>query len=103
MKQYDSLIQRHARDRAKVPDINNAFLSNWFRNGIFKQFNLINEQFLDLEGLSGRITSASYMPSPSENKKFTALKYDISQLFRSRAEKGRVRMVYDTRVFLGKI
>src|SRR5213594_3300292 len=53
MKEYDALIHRHARDRAKVPDINNAFLSNWFRNGIFKQFNLVNEQFLDLKGLSG--------------------------------------------------
>jgi ubiquinone/menaquinone biosynthesis C-methylase UbiE len=103
MREYDALIQRHARDRAKVPEINNAFLSSWFRNGIFKQFNLVNEQFLDLEGLSGRITSASYMPNPSENEKFTTLKNDISQLFQSRAERGRVRMLYDTRVFLGKI
>ncbi len=103
MKEYDALIQRHARDRARVPEINNAFLSSWFRNGVFKQFNLMNEQFLDLEGLAGRITSASYMPGPSENEKFTALENDIFQLFHSRAERGRVRMLYDTRVFLGKI
>ena len=103
MKEYDSLIQRHARNRAKVPEINNAFLSSWFRNGIFKEFNLPNEQFLDFEGLAGRITSASYMPSPTENEKFTTLRHDISQLFRTRAEGGKVRMLYDTRVFLGKI
>jgi SAM-dependent methyltransferase len=103
MKEYDALIHRYARDRAKVPDVNNAFLSNWFRNGTFKQFNLPNEQFLDFEGLAGRITSASYMPSPSENEKFTALKNDISQLFSAHAEGGKVRMLYDTRIFLGKI
>ena len=103
MKEYDSLVRRHARDRAKVPEINNAFLSSWFRDGMFKKFNLSNEQFLDLEGLGGRIMSASYMPNSSEKEKFTALKNDISHLFGSHAEKGKVRMLYETRVFIGKI
>jgi len=103
MKEYESLVGRHARNRAKVPEINNAFLSSWFRDGMFKEFNLSNEQFLDLEGLAGRIMSASYMPSSSENEKFTAMKNDISHLFRLHAEKGKVRMLYNTRVFLGKI
>jgi ubiquinone/menaquinone biosynthesis C-methylase UbiE len=103
MKEYDSLVRRHARDRAKVPEINNAFLSSWFGNGMFKKFNLSNEQFLDLEGLAGRIMSASYMPNSSEKEKFAALKDDISQLFLSHAQKGKVRLLYDTRVFLGKI
>jgi len=103
MKEYDSLVRRHARDRAKVPEVDKSFLSNWFRNGMFKEFNLSNEQFLDLEGLAGRITSASYMPNSSEKEKFTALNNDISQLFLSHAQKGKVRLLYDTRVFLGKI
>ncbi|OLD95477.1 MAG: hypothetical protein AUI36_46130 [Cyanobacteria bacterium 13_1_40CM_2_61_4] len=103
MKEYDSLIGRHARNRAKVPEINKAFQSSWFRDGMFREFNLSNEQFLDLEGLAGRIMSASYMPSSSETEKFTSLKSDISHLFRLHAEKGKVRMVYNTRVFLGKI
>ena len=103
MQQYDALIRRHARDRAKVPEINKAFLSSWFRNGMFKKFNLSNEQFLDRQGLAGRIMSASYMPNSSEKEKFTALKNDISNLFESHAEKGKVRMLYETRVFIGKI
>ena len=103
MKEYDSLVRRHARDRAKVPEVNDAFLSSWFRNGMVKKFNLSNDQFLDLQGLAGRITSASYMPNSSEKEKFTALTNDISQLFLSHAQKGQVRLIYDTRVFLGKI
>jgi len=70
---------------------------------MFKEFNLSNEQFLDLEGLAGRIMSASYMPSSSENEKFIAMKNDISHLFRLHAKTGKVRMLYNTRVFLGKI
>ena len=103
MKEYDSLVRRHARDRAKVPEVNDAFLSSWFRNGMVKKFNLSNDQFLDLQGLAGRIMSASYMPNSSEKEKFTALKNDISNLFESHAEKGKVRMLYETRVFIGKI
>jgi len=103
MREYDALVGRHARNRAKVPEINKAFLSSWFRNGMFKEFNLSKEQFLDLDGLAGRIMSASYMPSSSENEKFTAMKHDISHLFRLHAKKGKVRMLYNTRVFLGKI
>lgn len=103
MQEYDSLIRRHARDRAKVPETNKPFLSSWFKNGTFKTFNLSNQQLLDRQGLAGRIMSASYMPNSSEKEKFTALKKDISNLFESHAEKGKVRMLYETRVFIGKI
>src|SRR5205809_6595045 len=45
-----------------------------------KKFALTHEQFLDLEGLLGRITSASYVPNFDGAERFTALTEDVTGL-----------------------
>ena len=103
MKEYDQIVSRYARDRANVPTIDQAYLSRFFRNHEYSQFSLSNEQLLDLEGLLGRMTSASYMPSPSDKEQFASMKEVIARLFRKYESMGKVRMLYATTVFLGKI
>ena len=53
MKAYDEVIQKYARNRAKVPDINHDYLSRFYEGGKYSKFLLLNEQLLDLEGLFG--------------------------------------------------
>src|SRR2546428_8125558 len=66
MKEYDQIVRKYARNRANVPKIDDAYLSRFFRNGKYSKYSLSHEQFLDFEGLLGRMTSASYMPSSSD-------------------------------------
>lgn len=101
MKGYDQIVRKYARNRASVPSIDDAYLSTFFRNGKYSKFSLPNEQILDLEGLLGRITSASYMPSPSDGAQFALLRDDVSRLFKTYEKMGKIRMLYDTTVLLG--
>jgi ubiquinone/menaquinone biosynthesis C-methylase UbiE len=103
MQAYESIISKHARDRANVPEVDHSYLSSLFRNGDYRKFNLRNEQFLDFEGLLGRITSASYMPDASDGEKFEALRLGVSRLYRTYEKKGQVRLLYDTVIFLGEL
>ncbi len=103
MKEYDQIVGKYARNRANVPSIDDAYLSRFFRNGNYSRFSLPNEQPLDFEGLLGRMTSASYMPSPSDRQEFAKLREDASCLFNTYEKRGKVRMLYDTTVFLGRI
>jgi len=107
MKGYEEVVQRHARDRAEVLDVWSAEpwkednLSAFFHEREYRRFNLQNQQFLDLDGLMGRMMSASYMPFIDDEKRFNALKTDVSKLFETWQKEGRVRVLYDTLVSLG--
>jgi ubiquinone/menaquinone biosynthesis C-methylase UbiE len=103
MREYDQIVSRYARDRANVPNIDDAYLSRFFRNGKYSKFSLPNEQLLDFEGLLCRMTSASYMPNPSDEEQFALLRKDAARIFKTYDKRGKVRMLYDTTVFLGKI
>jgi len=103
MREYDQIVSRYARDRANVPNIDDAYLSGFFRKGKYSKFSLPNEQLLDFEGLLGRMTSASYMPNPSDEEQFALLRKDVARIFKTYEKRGKVRMLYDTAVFLGKI
>lgn len=103
MKEYDQVIQKYARDRAKVPDINDEYLAKFYSQGKYAKFLLPNFQILDLEGLVSRMTSASYMPQSGENVTYRALRGDVEELFASHESCGRVKLVYNTSVFLGQI
>ena len=103
MKEYDQIVRKYARNRASVPTIDDPYLSKFFKKGKYSKFLLPNEQLLDLEGLLGRMTSASYMPSPSDGDQFALLREDATRLFKAYEKRGMVRMLYDTTVLLGKI
>ena len=103
MKDCNQIVKKYARNRASVPTIDNAYLSRFFKNGKYSKFSLPNEQLLDLEGLLGRMTSASYMPSPSDGDQFARLREDVARLFKTYEKQGNVRMLYDTTILLGKI
>lgn len=103
MKDYDQIVRKYARNLASVATIDDAYLSRFFKNGKYSKLSLPNEQLLDLEGLLGSMTSASYMPSPSDEDQFPSLTEDVTRLFKTHEKLGKVRMLYDTTVLLGQI
>jgi ubiquinone/menaquinone biosynthesis C-methylase UbiE len=103
MREYDQIVSKYARDRANVPTIDDVYLSRFFKNRKYSKFSMSNEQLPDFEGLLGRMISASYMPSPADEERFTAMKEEVARLFRTCERMDKVTMLYDTTVFLGKI
>jgi ubiquinone/menaquinone biosynthesis C-methylase UbiE len=109
MKAYEDVVQEHARDRAEVLDVwrsepwKEDNLSTFFQERKYGRFTLPNEQFLDLEGLLGRMMSASYMPNVDETDKFKALSLDVSRLFNDWEKGGTVRLLYETIISVGRL
>lgn len=61
-----------------------------------------NFQQLDLEGLKGRICSASYAPEPG-HPNFETLLENLLALFRTYEKSGTVTIEYDTKVYYGQM
>ncbi|MBL8721459.1 MAG: class I SAM-dependent methyltransferase [Myxococcales bacterium] len=63
---------------------------------------LDNHQDLDREGLVGRALSSSYVPKAGQPG-HEPLMNELDRLFSAHAREGRVRIVYDTRVWFGPL
>jgi SAM-dependent methyltransferase len=74
------------------------FESNLFRDCERRAFPSF--QTVDLPGLLGRAFSASYAPKDVDGRE--AWRASLRRLFETRPEKGRVRIVYETSVYVGR-
>lgn len=101
MDDYDSLVDRHAA-KSETPDVDSEYLTNFFAHKDYKEFTVPNEQALDYDGLVGRATSASYLPSKGEPG-FDVLEKDVTELFNRYAQNGKITLRYETIIFLGQI
>ena len=61
-----------------------------------------NEQVFGLDGLRGRLMSASYTPQPG-HPNYDPLMRELEALFRRHERDGRVVVAYDTKVFYGHL
>ena len=61
-----------------------------------------NEQILDLEGLTGRLLSASYAPEPG-HPRFAPMLKELNAIFRAHEVNGTVRFDYETNVYYGQL
>lgn len=61
-----------------------------------------NRQILDLDGLRGRLESTSYVPGRGEAG-WGALEERLGGLFREHEEDGRITLLYDCRVYYGRL
>src|SRR2546428_1340971 len=73
MKGYDKIVSKYGRNRANVPNIDHNYLSRFFKNGGYKESSISNEPILEFVVLFHRITYASYITSPPDEKQFDAL------------------------------
>lgn len=101
---YESLLRRHGTDYAAVDhrNLGDADFDAFFRPGPWKRFTLPNLQELDRDGLRSRLLSSSYTPPPGDPG-HPAMLEELEALFRATAEKGIVRMEYDTQVYVGSL
>jgi len=105
MRELEAVLRAHipeyaasnGRERASEPLLRAFFGTGWIEHAVFP-----NPLMLDLDALLGRVASSSYSPragDPAREMLFT----DLRALFERRAESGRVAMLYDTHLHLGRL
>jgi len=103
MRAFRKVTDRNEERRKNVPNVGMRYSKRFFEGGRLSEFILPNEQTLDFEGLIGRLLSGSHMPTRNEPGRLRKLERDARWLFDSFHEDGRIRLLYDTRLFVGRI
>jgi SAM-dependent methyltransferase len=104
MRAYEALLRAHvpeyaathARERA-----NDASMRAFFGDGYIAHAVFPNPKALDLDALLGRVASSSYAPRDGDPS-HAPLAAALRALFERHAENGRVAMLYDTHLHLGR-
>lgn len=97
---YEKLIGEYGRNFSRVGSAYGNQLSGFFTD--YSRFTFPNPKRLDLDGLTGRLLSASYMPVAGEER-YDELLSSIRDVFERNNEGGQVTMRMTTELFLGKL
>lgn len=101
---YERLLEAHRTDHGEIEiwrqDANLA--ETLFGPDHFSSVTFDNEQVLDLDGLKGRLSSASYIPARGEPGSEAMLR-EAERIFNEHQTEGRVLIEYDTKVYYGRI
>jgi len=101
--EYEKLLQTHATDYSKVDhkQIDDDVVKEFFGFEPAKK-TFPSSQDFDFQGLKGRLLSSSYAPEPGQRGHYEML-HDLEKLFKARQENGRIRFIYDTVLYCGKL
>jgi SAM-dependent methyltransferase len=97
--EYEEFLLKYADDYSNVrhENIHAEELSDFFQTE-YGAATFPNKQVFDLEGLKGRMLSASYMPNES-HPQFNTVIEDLRRLFAKHSENGKIEVFYDTNVY----
>jgi len=104
LEEYERLLEEYGTDYKEISskwaaaeNISMLFDASEVRT---KEFD--NEQVVDFDGFKGRLMSASYAPVVG-HPNHEPLMRELAALFERQQRDGRVRIVYDTKVFYGQL
>ena len=96
------MIDRSAKNRATVPEVDDAYVARFLKNREFKKFAMPNSQSLDFQGMLGRLASTSYMP-PRDDREWIEIEKEVRGIFDEHGDSGVVILHYDTILYLGRV
>jgi ubiquinone/menaquinone biosynthesis C-methylase UbiE len=104
LRDYEALLRRFSTDYARV---NESYpraeqMLAFFGPNEFTSHALPNAQAFDFEGLSGRLRSSSFAPSPGHSH-FEPMMKELQRIFDAHQQNGVVRMEYRTHVYSGRV
>ncbi|HEY1040737.1 MAG TPA: class I SAM-dependent methyltransferase [Bacteroidia bacterium] len=103
LKLYEEFLQMFASDYKEVNHKNfqdKKVFDAFFGTGNYKEFVLPNYQDVDLLGLRGRVLSSSYMPNEN-HPDYNHMMYVLRKIYQRYQENNKVRLDYDTRIYIG--
>ncbi|WP_422506487.1 class I SAM-dependent methyltransferase [Stenotrophomonas sp. GZD-301] len=101
---YEQLLLEFGTDYTAVAERyqDDDTMRAWFGEGLRGIARLPNVQWLDLDGLRGRLLSSSYAP-PAGHPRHAPMLDALQRLFDAHAVDGRVAFEYQTRAFIGTL
>jgi ubiquinone/menaquinone biosynthesis C-methylase UbiE len=101
--EYEAFLLKYATDYTKVrhENVDAESLEAFFRKP-YDAATFQNVQVFDFDGLKGRLFSASYMPSETDEIS-GAMIDELTMLFAKHNENGRIRVFYDTNVYTSQV
>jgi SAM-dependent methyltransferase len=99
---YEEILVKYGTDYTRVRDSypQSHDVQSFFLGGEFLHHTLPNVQFLDWDGLAGRLRSGSYVPLEG-HANFAPMMDALRELFRRYQENGRVRAEFATHLYAG--
>ena len=96
---YERFLLKYATDYTRVrhDNVTAEKMAEFFGKGL-KTESFRNEQDLDLQGLTGRALSSSYMPAEGDAQ-YEPMGKELGDLFAKHAESGKIKLSYNTKVF----
>ena len=104
LEEYERLLLEYGTDYKEISSKWAAAesIAALFGASKFSETTFDNEQVVDFDGLRGRLTSASYAPVPGHPNHEPMMR-ELAAIYERHQQDGRVRIVYDTKVFYGRI
>jgi SAM-dependent methyltransferase len=99
MAEHEELQNKFAREK---PHPAGAEFNAFYGHADWRLAKLPNRQFLDEDGLRGRIESSSWSPLPGADG-YDAMLQEITRVFRKYEQDGRVTMEYETNIYYGRL
>jgi len=101
---YEQLLHTYATDYGEVNhrNLDAEALAAFFRPGEMRTARFANQQLLDFTGLSGRLESSSYAPTPGDPQ-YEAMMAGLKQLFERTQQDGRIDFAYETELYWGEL
>jgi SAM-dependent methyltransferase len=101
---YERLLEVYRTDRGEVEiwRQDEGMADALFGPGHFETATFDNRQVLDLDGLKGRLSSASYVPAKGEPRSDIMLQ-DVEKMFNEHQKEGTVTVEYDTKLYYGRL
>lgn len=101
---YETLLQRFGTDYRQVQHktIDRKELRSFFADGTLQQHALHNEQYLNYDGLKGRLLSTSYTPNES-HPNYQPMLQELNRIFQQNSKSGSVCLEYDTQLYVGQL
>ena len=102
--EYDALLREYASDYQRVNHMNltPADIASFFRPDAMREYSFYNQQEFALQGLIGRIQSTSYCPGV-ESQAYKQLMAAVKILFCKYQQGGKIRLEYETKLYLGRL
>lgn len=103
-KEYESLLHRYATDYSQVDhrNINGEKIAAFYRPHPYVSQVFHYQQLFDFTGLKGRLLSSSYVPN-QDNPSHEAMIADLQGLYKNFAVEDKIKLDYETKVYVGKI
>jgi SAM-dependent methyltransferase len=101
---YEDMLERYGIDYKNVKEAypEPAKMRQFYELGTFHWQDLPNHQFLDWEGVSGRLRSSSFVPTEN-HPNYQPMMDELRKIFLAHEQNGLVRMDYFARLYFGHL